>query len=180
VKAFNLLVLYSIAILFPAIGYAEDTSLVVSDAWIREAPPNAVALAGYMIMENPSNKELSLVSATSDSFENVMIHRTVHEGGMARMKHQKAVAVPANKTITFEPNGYHLMLMNPKQPVRAGDQISVNLILADDSKIKVGFDVRKGAPEKGGMKCGAGKCGAGKSGGSKGGMRCGAGKCGGM
>jgi len=191
VKIFNFLALYCLAFLFPVMSYGADANLIVRDAWIREAPPNAVALAGYMTMENPSGKEQSLVNATSDAFGNVMIHRTVHEDGMAKMKHQEAVTIPAKGSVKFEPNGYHLMLMNPKQPVRADDQISVNLILADDSQVKVGFDVRGNMPAKKGeqiMRCGAGKCGgskdsmkcgAGKCGGSKGGMKCGAGKCGG-
>ena len=192
-KIFNLLVLYSIAILFPAMGYGEDTNLVVRDAWIREAPPNAVALAGYMMMENQSNNEQSLIGATSDSFGNIMIHRTVQEGGMARMKHQKAVVIPAKGSVTFAPNSYHLMLMNPGQSLRSGYQVTIKLFFSNDSTLSIDFEVRDGVPGKKGesqMKCGAGKCGgsskggmkcgAGKSGASKGGMKCGAGKCGGM
>lgn len=151
--------------LLPGIAYCADNAITVRNAWIREAPPNAFSLAGYMVMENPSDKEQLLISATADIFESVMMHRTVHESGMARMKHQKVVPIPAKGETIFEPNSYHLMLMKPKKSLRAGDQVSINLIFADGSQLAVSFEVRKGSPMKGGkseMKCGG-----------KGGMKCG-------
>gem|GEM_PF-572144 len=182
-KSLNLFVFYCVAVLFPAMSYGADTNVVVRDAWIREAPPNAVALAGYMTMENPSDQEQSLVSATSDSFGEVMIHRTVHEGGLARMIHQDAVAIPAKGKVSFEPNSYHLMLMKPVSSLSDGDKVAIKLIFSNDSTLDVTFDVRGNMMGKKGMsemKCAAGKCGGGKCGGGKGAMKCGAGKCGGM
>ena len=191
-KALNLLVFYCMAVLFPAIGYATDSNLIVRDAWIREAPPNAVALAGYMTMENASDKEQSLVGATSESFGEVMIHRTVFEDGLARMIHQDAVAIPAKGKVSFEPNSYHLMLMKPVSALRSGDKVAIKLIFSNDSTLNITFDVRGNMPGEKGMsemRCGVGKCGGGKGamkcgngkcGGGKGPMRCGAGKCGGM
>jgi len=161
-------ILFIAIILFPGIACSADNVTMVRDAWIREAPPNAVALAGYMVMENPSDKEQSLVNAASAAFDMVMIHRTVHEGGMAHMKHQKAVTIPAKGHIAFAPDGYHLMLMKPKQSLRAGDRVPVDLIFSDGSQIAVGFEVRKGMPAKGGkgeMKCGGMRCGGMKCGG---------------
>lgn len=168
----TLRILFIAITLFPAIAYSVDNVVTVHDAWIREAPPNAFSLAGYMVMKNPSDKEQSLVSATSDAFETVMIHRTVHEGGMARMRHQKVVSIPAKGEVVFEPDSYHLMLMKPSQPLRADDQVPVNLLFADGSQLSITFEVRKGMPTKKGkgeMKCGGGmKCGG------KPGMKCGA------
>lgn len=158
-------ILLFVITLFPGMAYCGDTVITVHDAWIREAPPNAVSLAGYMVIENPSDKKQLLVKATSDVFGMIMIHRTVHEGGMARMKHQNTVPILAKGSTVFEPNGYHLMLMRPNQSIRAGDKITINLIFDDSSQLGVGFEVRKGAPMKGGkgeMKCGG-----------RGGMKCG-------
>lgn len=142
---------------FPVIAYCADDVITVRDAWIREAPPNAVSLAGYMVIENPSDSEQSLVSATSDVFGMVTIHRTAHEGGMARMHHQKMVSIPARAEVVFKPGSYHLMLVEPRRALRAGDKVVVNLFFANGSKPSITFDVRKGMPMKkgkGGMKCG--------------------------
>ena len=170
-KASNLLVFYLFVAFLPVSGFASDADIVIRDAWIREAPPNAFALAGYMSMENTSTIEQSLVDAAAEGFESVMIHRTVHEDGLARMKHQKMVNIPVKGKVVFEPNGYHLMLMKPAQALRAGDKVPVNLVFANGSQRMVTFEVRKRAAMNGAK--GKGKCGAMKCGGGKGNMKCG-------
>ncbi len=144
----TLLVASLMLMVWQSVASAADGKIHVSGAWIREAPPNAVSLAGYMVMENRSDRELSLVSAAADVFAHVMIHRTTHESGMARMHHQRQVLIPPGKTIRFEPNGYHLMLMHPKLAIKSGDQITIQLGFSDDSEQHVIFEARKQAPEK--------------------------------
>ena len=160
-KLHIMLTLCFVVILFPKVVTSADSGIVIRDTWIREAPPNSTALAGYMILENQSDKSQSLTSASATEFGMVMIHRTEHKGGMAHMTHQKQVTIPANGKVVFAPGGYHLMLMEPKRSLREGDEVTVNLIFADKSKYNVIFKVRKSSPIKGEdrMKCGGGKCG---------------------
>jgi len=144
----TLLVASLMIIIWQSVASAADGKIHVSDSWIREAPPNAVSLAGYMMMENRSGEELSLVSAAADVFAHVMIHRTMHEGGMARMHHQDQVTIPPHEEIRFEPNGYHLMLMHPQQAIKNGDRVTIQLGFSDGSEQHVIFEVRKQAPVK--------------------------------
>jgi hypothetical protein len=134
--------------LLPGIVSSADSAVVVRDAWIREAPPNAAVLAGYMIMENLSDESLSLVSASAAAFHEIMIHRTEQKGGMAQMTHQEQVIIPANGKVLFVPGGYHLMLMNPKQSLNVGDQVTVSFIFEDQSELSAIFKVRKNMPLK--------------------------------
>lgn len=158
--------LYSIAVVCFMLGLLPNTSsadsaIMIRDAWVREAPPNSTVLAGYMILENPSDKSQSLTSASATAFGGVMIHRTEQKDGMAHMIHQKQVTIPANGKIVFAPSGYHLMLIKPKQALHAGDQVTINFIFADKSKLSAIFKVRKDKPMNGersikhhnGMKC---------------------------
>jgi copper(I)-binding protein len=146
---FRTLLLASLmVIVWQSVACAADGKMHVYDSWIREAPPNAVSLAGYMAMENRSGEELSLVSAAADVFAHVMIHQTTHEGGMARMHHQEQVPIPPRETIRFEPNGYHLMLMHPQQVIKSGDLVTIQLGFSDGSEQRVIFEVRKQAPVK--------------------------------
>lgn len=142
----TLLVASFMVIVWQSVACAADGKIYVSDAWIREAPPNAVSLAGYMAMDNQSGEELSLVSAAADVFAHVMIHQTMHEGGMARMHHQDQVTIPPHETIRFKPNGYHLMLMHPQQAIKSGDRVTIHLGFSDGSEQPVIFEVRKQAP----------------------------------
>lgn len=125
--------------------------LMVDNAWVREAPPGAMALAGYMTLHNSSDKPRLLVSAESESFEKVMLHRTVMEGTISKMVHQHMITIPANGMVSFEPNSYHLMMMKPKQPLKAGDKVSVTLHFKSGDTQDVSHVVRTGMAGMGGM-----------------------------
>lgn len=118
--------------------------VMADNAWIREAPPGAAAMAGYMTLMNSADKPVILVGASSPAFAKVMLHRTVMDEGMAKMLHQKQIEIPAHGSVTFEPNGYHLMLMKPKQQLKAGDKVEVTLEFADGSTLAVVHEVRAG------------------------------------
>ncbi len=129
--------------LFANVASSAGPAIAVHDAWIREAPPNANTLAGYMIMENQSNKNRALTSVSATAFGSVMIHRSEQKNGMAHMTHQQQVVIPANGKIMFAPGGYHLMLMTPGRSLRDGDQVTVNFMFADEPELSVNFRVRK-------------------------------------
>ena len=64
------------------------------------------------------------------------------EGGMAKMVHQQMIEIPANGSLTFEPNGYHLMLMKPKQQLKAGDKVDITLEFKNGDTMVVTHEVR--------------------------------------
>lgn len=118
--------------------------LMVDNAWIREAPPGAAALAGYMTIMNHADKPRILVSANSPAFGKVMLHRTVMEEGMAKMVHQEKVIIPSMGSVEFAPNDYHLMLMKPKQNLKAGDLVDITLEFENGETLLVTHEVRAG------------------------------------
>lgn len=122
-----------------------DSQLTVDDAWIREAPPGATALAGYLSLHNQGDTKRMVVGASSPAFANAMLHRTVMEDGMAKMFHQHLIEVPAGESVTFEPNDYHIMLMKPVHPLKAGDLVDVTLEFKNGEKLRVEHVVRGGA-----------------------------------
>lgn len=141
-QKFFKMVLVAVLSLSSVLAMAAD--VMVDNAWIREAPPGAAALAGYMSLMNHADKSAMLVGASSPAFANVMLHRTVMEEGMAKMVHQKQIEIPAQGTVTFEPNSYHLMLMKPKQQLKAGDKVEVTLEFKDGKTMAVTHEVRGG------------------------------------
>ncbi len=121
--------------------------IVVKGAWVREAPPGAKALGGFMILKNLGERERYLVSASAPHFDEVMLHRTVIEGDIARMVHQTQVAIPADGRIEFRPGGYHLMLMRPDRRFVAGEQIDLTLKFGDGEEQPIAYKVLKGMGE---------------------------------
>lgn len=131
-----------IAVAVTLSGAAHAAELMVKDRWIREAPPTATALAGYMVIHNGGDSDRVLVAAESPLFGEVQLHRTVMEEGMAKMIHQPSITIPAGGSLTFEPNGYHLMLMKPKQPLKAGDEVEITLTFEDGTTLPLSYEVR--------------------------------------
>ena len=129
-------------------GAALAGDLMVMGQWVREAPPGSQALAGYMMVHNHGKQDRKLVAAESPAFDHVELHRSVFEGGMARMVPQDFMPIPAGGQLELKPGDYHLMLIKPKQALKAGDTVEMTLRFDDGSTLKTTFPVKKG---EGGM-----------------------------
>lgn len=121
--------------------------VVVSDAWVREGPPNAAALGGFMVVHNHTDAKKVLVKASANGFDRVELHRTMRHDGMMKMMHQERIVIPARDSIVFKPGDYHLMMMKPKKALKAGDHVMVTLGFANGTSMKVKYTVRKGKGE---------------------------------
>jgi hypothetical protein len=145
------------------------TPLLISDAWVRAAPPNAPALAAFMKLENPSASEITIVSATTTLPVNrVELHRTIKADGMMKMVLQKTIPVPAHSSTVLKPGSWHIMLIKPENVPVIGESVQLTLQLSDGSSQTVTAIVEKGEMKnKKMMGCGSGKCGSGKCGSGK-------------
>lgn len=123
-----------------------EDNLAVRDAWIREAPPTASVMAGYIVIENRGNVSRQLLGATSAAFDRVQLHATVTEDNRTRMIHERSVAVPPGDVVVFEPGGRHLMLMNPKDKLTDGDTVVISLQFDGNEQLDVSFAVRRSIP----------------------------------
>ena len=124
---------------------AADPHLMVMDPWVREAPPNAKMMAGYFTIMNHSGESAEIVGASCDKFEKVEMHKTVHKDGVAKMIAQPSVQVGKHATVKFQPGGLHLMLINPKSPLKAGDKVDISLKLKKGGDLKMTAVVKKGS-----------------------------------
>jgi copper(I)-binding protein len=100
-------------------------------------------MAGYMELRNNTSRPQVLVAARSSGFESVMIHRSIVKDGIASMVHAPQIELAANASLIFAPGSYHLMLMNPKRTLRAGDPVVINLEFRGGLVLPVTFEVRK-------------------------------------
>ena len=122
---------------------SEEPGVLVRDAWAREAPPGMTMMAGYMALRNNTSRPQVLVAASSSDFEGVMVHRTIVKDGMAGMVDASRLELEPGASLIFAPGGYHLMLMNPKRTLRAGDSVVINLEFRGGLVLPVAFQVRK-------------------------------------
>lgn len=97
-----------------------------------------------MILKNLGKTERHLVEVSAHGFDKVMLHRTVVEGGIAKMVHQNEVTIPSGGRLEFKPGDYHLMLMGPEKRFVAGEQIDMLLKFRNGEMQPVVYRVLKG------------------------------------
>lgn len=127
--------------LLSACTSSEEGPILVEGPWIREAPPGATAMAGYMNISNISPVELTFLSATSPEYSSIEIHRSIEKDGVWRMIRKKNIVLDANTTLELKPGDYHLMLFNPKRELKEGDEVDISLQFSDDIIVDVSVPV---------------------------------------
>lgn len=103
--------------------------LEITDAWSPEAPPGRT-MAGFMTLENTSDTAVALMDGQSPQFGRIEIHDMVNDDGVMRMRRLDQLVIEAKETISLKPGSFHLMLMEPKVTLVAGD--AIDLVFVDD------------------------------------------------
>jgi copper(I)-binding protein len=104
----------------------------VTDAWARATMPGQKVSGAYMQIR--SDADARLVSASSTAVPRVEVHEMKMDGDVMRMREVKAIELPKGKTVSLEPGGFHIMLMNLPKPIAAGEVIPLTLVVESDGK----------------------------------------------
>ena len=117
--------------------------LTFENAWIREPPPVSKVAAGYLVISNPQDVDISITDINADCCHHLMFHETITENGNSRMHHLNDLVVPGNSQIKLAPLGKHLMLMGLKQNFVAGNSIEISFSCDSADHTKVFFAIQK-------------------------------------
>jgi copper(I)-binding protein len=109
-------------------------SITVSDCWIRLLPGSLPA-GGYFKVSNTGGQAVDLVGVSTDAFGMAMLHQTQSQTGTSKMVMVDRVSVPAGGTFGFTPGHYHLMLEQPRRPLKIGTTIPVTFAFSNGAKI---------------------------------------------
>jgi len=117
--------------------------LVIRDAWVRAAPAGGTS-AAYMSMTNGRLAADSLVGVSApDITDSASPHQTSTDAsGMTGMTHTESLAIPAGGTVVLEPGGFHIMLMDLKHDLKAGDRVRLILAFEQAGVLNVDAEVR--------------------------------------
>jgi len=117
--------------------------ITIEDAWIREAPPVSRVQAAYATFKNSQADDVELIKATSPAFAKIEFHKTISENGLTKMQAQASVTIPAKGNAELKPEGMHMMLFNPVNPVRAGNKIEFHFTFSNGNTTSSSFIVKK-------------------------------------
>lgn len=143
-RQFEICAIAAISFLSSSASFAGGVS--VSDGWFR-ALPSGLPAGGYFTLHNGGATPVDLVAAKSTACGMLMLHQSVTEGGMSRMREVNGVTAPAGGTISFAPGGYHLMCTKPTSAMTPGGRVKVIFVFSDNNRIDADFAV-KGASGK--------------------------------
>jgi copper(I)-binding protein len=99
--------------------------LQVRDAWARATVAQQQASGAFMTLTAPDDQRL--VGAASPVAGVVEVHEMKLVDGVMRMRALSALDLPAGKAVELRPGGYHVMLMDLKQPLAQGQEIPLDL-----------------------------------------------------
>ncbi len=132
-----------VSTLFFSCFVSADENINITDVWISEAPPTVSVLAAYATIQNTSNEEQILTSATSPIFSKIELHLSKVIDEMATMEKQDSLRIPAQNSIELSPGAFHLMLFYPKAPLKVGDTTTITFTFADGTSNTVEATVKK-------------------------------------
>ena len=117
--------------------------LVITQAWSRATPGGAKIAGGFLTIENKGAAPDRLISGAGDIAAKVEIHEMAMNNGVMTMRPlDKGLVIEPGKTVKFAPGGYHLMLMDLKQPFKQGDKVPVTLEFEKAGKVKLSLDIQ--------------------------------------
>ncbi len=113
----------------------------VKEAWVRGTVAQQKATG--LFAEITSAKGGRLVSVSTAVAGVVEIHQMAMEGDVMKMRAlPHGLDLPAGKMVALKPGGYHVMLMDLKQPLAAGDTVTVSLVIEGADKKRETIEIK--------------------------------------
>ena len=128
---------------------ADRMKVRIEAAWARRAPMmkgDSTAGSGngavYLTIVNPGSVSDDVIAASSDVAETAELHESYQESGIMMMRPIIKLPVPAGAKLEMKPGGYHIMLINLKRELKAGQVISLTLVLQKAGRVPVRATVK--------------------------------------
>lgn len=111
---------------------ASTSEVEIRDAWIRGTVAGQQATGAFMEVTSKSGG--AIVGAASPAAGVTEIHEMKMDGGVMKMRTIDRLELPAGKSVRLAPGGYHVMLMDLKQPLKKGDSVPMTLQIEGKDK----------------------------------------------
>ena len=119
----------------------------VKDAWVRATVAQQKATGAFFKLSAKTDSRL--VEVRSPLANVVEVHEMAMEGTTMKMRAVPALDLPAGKTVELKPGSYHVMLMELKAPVAAGDSVPLTLVIEGADKKRETIEIKAEARQMG-------------------------------
>jgi periplasmic copper chaperone A len=101
------------------------SQVTVNAPWVRGTVQGQKATGAFMQLK--SAEGATLVAAETPVAGVVEIHEMKMDNNVMRMRAVPKLDLPAGQAVDLKPGGYHVMLMDLKQPLKKGDSVPLKL-----------------------------------------------------
>ena len=112
----------------------------VKDAWVRATVAQQKSTGAFMQLT--AQADTRVVQVSSPIAGVAEIHEMAMDKDVMKMRAVPALPLPAGKAVELKPGGYHVMMMDLKGPVKAGDVVPVTLVLESKDGLRSTLEVK--------------------------------------
>ena len=120
-----------------SLGFANAADIEIVDIYAKATPPGAKNTALFFDIKNNTDKPVKLIGASSPAAATGEIHTHKDVDGMKKMVQIDDIEIAPESTVSLEPGGLHVMLMNIKAPIKEGDKLEAVLEFDNGEKIEI-------------------------------------------
>jgi copper(I)-binding protein len=111
-----------------ALSAAAQAQITVTDPWVRGTVAQQKASGLFAVITSAQGGKL--VAGSSPVAGVVEVHEMTMDGSTMKMRQVAGgLPLPAGQAVELKPGGYHVMLMDLKQQLKAGDTVAVTLVV---------------------------------------------------
>jgi copper(I)-binding protein len=104
----------------------------------RASIPGQNSAAAYLSIENKGKEADRLISVSTPLAQSAQMHTMSQVGNLMKMREVDSIEIKPASAIKMQPGqGYHLMLLGLKQPLRYGDKLPLTLTFEKAGKLDV-------------------------------------------
>jgi copper(I)-binding protein len=112
-------------------------SIEIHRPWARQAVETPERAGGFFTLINTGTEHDRLIAASSPAAGKIEIHAIKVLGPDIGMRPRDSLAAPAGVTVTLQPRGYHLLLIDLGAPLVQGARLAVTLVFEKAGSIDV-------------------------------------------
>ncbi|MBI1394965.1 MAG: copper chaperone PCu(A)C [Betaproteobacteria bacterium] len=129
----------ALAVIAALVSAPALAGVVVKDAWIRATVPHQKTTGAFM--QIVSDRDARLVGARCPLAGTVELHEMTMTDNMMRMRAVDGIDLPAGRTVTLKPGGFHVMLFDLRRPIHAGDTVPLSIVVEMPDKSRETIEV---------------------------------------
>ncbi len=122
---------------------SKDGTILVQTPWTRATPNGAKVAGGYITIINKGTAPDRLIGGSAKIAGRMEIHEMAVDNGVMKMRElPKGLEIKPGETVELKPGGFHLMLMDLKEPAVDGGKIEGTLVFEKAGTIEIIYKVR--------------------------------------